>query len=222
VVAWSAGGISFEGVAFDSRSHRLVVVDQPNGPGSQFTSAAQAADSVGGIAAVNAGFFGNAGEPVGLVISRGRPTGQWNSASSIGSGVWHEMPNGGARIVRRENLGPTAAKRMPELLQSGPMLVDGGKVVRGLHGGDPRPRTLMAWDGSHRWWIGRTTPCRMPDLASALVETSGTGFPIHMALNLDGGRSSELWVASGHPGGPLTRRPPWNRNVRNHLVLIPR
>jgi len=221
-VAWTVNGISFEGVAFDARSHRLVVVDQPNGPGSRFATAAQAANSVGGIAAVNAGFFGPAGEPIGLVVSRGHPTGQWNNASAIGSGVWHQTPDGTARIIRRENLGPTAARRMTELLQSGPMLVDGGQAVPGLHGGDPRPRTLIAWDGRHRWWTGCTNPCTMPNLATALASTSGTGFSVRMALNLDGGRSSELWVGGEVAGGPLTRRPPWNRTVRNHLVLLPR
>ena len=36
VVAAVHQGIRLEGVGFDSRSHRLVVVDQPGGPGSEF------------------------------------------------------------------------------------------------------------------------------------------------------------------------------------------
>jgi len=221
-VSWSARGVSFEGVAFDARSHRLVVVDQAGGPGSQFASAASAASSVAGIAAVNAGFFTPGGEPVGLVVSRGNPAGHWNSGSSLGTGVWHQTAGGDARIVRREVIGAATARRMTELLQSGPMLVEGGQVVKGLHGGEPRPRTLIAWDGGHRWWIGCTAPCSMPDLAAALASGSGPGFLVRTALNLDGGRSSEMWVGESVIGGPLTRRPMWNRAVRNHLVLVPR
>lgn len=222
IAKWSAGGISFEGVTFDSRSHRLVVVDQQEGPGSRFSTAAHAARSVGGIAAVNAGFFTPEGEPLGLVVSQGHATGQWNGGSSLGSGVWHETTVREAKIVRRESLHANAARRMPELLQSGPMLVDGGKTVKGLRGGEPRSRTLIAWDGRHQWWIGCASPCALPDLATALIGAGGPGFTVRTALNLDGGRSSELWVGSGIAGGPLTRRTVWNRTVRNHLALIPR
>jgi len=41
-------------------------------------------------------------------------------------------------------------------------------------------------------------------------------------MNLDGGRSSDLWISSRVSGGPLTSRPPWNRPVRNFLILVPR
>lgn len=222
IARWTTRGISFEGVVFDSRSHRLVVVDQPGGPGSRHGNAAAAAAAVGGIAAVNAGFFTPGGDPVGLVVSGGRVSGAWNGGSSIGSGVWHATPTGGARIVRREALGADAARRMPELIQSGPMLVTSGRAVPGLHGGDPRPRTMIAWDGKDRWWIGVATPCVMPDLAMALQEGAGPGFAVRTAMNLDGGRSSELWVSGNLSGGPVIRRSPWNRAVRNHLVLVGR
>jgi len=222
VASWISSGVSFEGVTFDSRSHRLVVVDQNEGPGSKFSAAAQAAGSVAGIAAVNAGFFTLEGEPLGLAISGGNAAGQWNTTSSLGSGVWYQTPDGGTRIARREVIGPTAARRMPELLQSGPMLVEGGRVVHGLRDGEPRPRTLIAWDGRNQWWIGCAAPCSMPALAAALATGHGPGFPVHTALNLDGGRSSELWVAGAVVGGPLTRRQPMGRKVRNHLVLLPR
>ncbi|HEX7261815.1 MAG TPA: hypothetical protein VF258_08380, partial [Luteolibacter sp.] len=50
-------GITFEGVAFDSRNHRLVVADQPNGPASRYADSSAVGKSRGGIAAINAGFF---------------------------------------------------------------------------------------------------------------------------------------------------------------------
>ena len=81
-------GITFEGVAFDSRDHRLIVADQASGPGSRFADSAAAARAAGGIAAVNAGFFTPEGDPLGLVVSAGKISGSWNTASSLGSGAW--------------------------------------------------------------------------------------------------------------------------------------
>lgn len=222
VVTWSALGIAFEGVTFDARSHRLRVVDQAGGPGSEFASALQAARSKQGIVAVNAGFFTPEGEPLGLVVSRGRARGHWNSATSLGSGLWYENEREISSIARRETLGYSTARLMPELLQSGPMLVESGRIVKGLHGGQPRPRTFIAWDGENRWWIGCAAPSSLHEMAAALVNSTGAGFQIRDALNLDGGRSSELWVGSSVSGGPLTRRPLFNRKVRNYLVLVSR
>ncbi len=222
VVSWSAGGLAFEGVAFDSRGHRLRLVDQAGGPGSLFANAAEAARAADGLAAVNAGFFTPEGEPLGLAVAAGQAAGNWNRESSLAAGIWYEDGSGIQRISRRGALGAERARRMPELLQSGPMLVEDGRAVRGLGGGEPRPRTLIAWDGGSRWWIGRAAPCTMPAMAEALAGSGGPGFRVLHALNLDGGRSSELWVDGGVSGGPLTRRPLLNRRVRNHLVLVAR
>ena len=87
-------GISFEGITFDSRDYRLVVVDQADGPGSAYADAAAAARARDGVAAINAGFFTPEGEPLGLVMASGKSSGSWNSASSLGSGVWHVGASG--------------------------------------------------------------------------------------------------------------------------------
>lgn len=208
------GSITFEGVAFDSRSHRLVVADQHDGPGSRWPDAAAAARSHNGIAAVNGGFFTPEGAPLGLVVAGGDSAGRWNQASSLGSGVWHE---GG--IARREALGAAAAKAKQNLLQAGPMLVEDGRPVSGLEATKTSARSVVLWDGGSRWWIGTSSPCTLAELGAALADRSPARWPVRSALNLDGGRSSELWVAAEVGGGPLTRRPLWNRPVRNFLVL---
>jgi len=215
-------GITFEGVAFDSRGHRLVVADQPGGPGSEFADAAAAGASRHGLAAVNAGFFTSEGAPLGLVVSGGKRSGAWNAASSLGSGVWHEDASGRSAITRREKLGRSAASSMSELLQAGPMLVENGRVVSGLNVEKTSARTLIAWDGGSRWWIGRTPPCTLAALGAALASARPAGWPIRHALNLDGGRSSDLWISGAVEGGPLVRRPAWNRPVRNFLILTRR
>jgi hypothetical protein len=215
-------GVVFEGVAFDSRTQRLVVMDQAGGPGSEFADAESAARARGGMAAVNAGFFTPEGSPLGLVMAGGKKAGAWNAASSLGSGIWHEDAVGSAAISRRESLGRARAASMPNLLQAGPMLVENGRAVAGLEGLKTSVRTLLAWDGGGRWWIGRTTPCTLAACAAAVSSTGPAGWKVHHALNLDGGRSADLWISGRVSGGPLTRRSAWNRPVRNFLVLLDR
>ncbi len=210
-------GINFEGVAFDSRNHRLAVVDQPSGPGSRHPDAKAAAAYRNGLAAFNAGFFTPDGSPLGKLVSAGVPAGSWNR-SSLGSGVFIEDISGRMALGRRN----TALTGQREMLQAGPLLVENGSAVSGLDTAKPAVRTLIAWDGGSRWWIGRSSSCTLAELGVALQQGSPASWPVQMALNLDGGRSTDLWISSAVPGGPANFRPPWNRPVRNFLVLLPR
>jgi uncharacterized protein YigE (DUF2233 family) len=212
-------GITLEGVAFDSRSHRLVVVDQARGPGSRFPDAESAARPQNGLAAANAGFFTPEGNPLGLVASGGKRSGAWNAASSLGSGIWHEDSSGNSAITRRETLGKSTAATMRELIQAGPMLVENGRPVSGLDATKHSVRSFLLWDGGTRWWLGRASACSLAELASALARSQAANWPVRHALNLDGGRSSDLWISAKVPGGPVSRRAPWNRPVRNFLIL---
>ena len=212
-------GITFEGVSFDSSSHRLAVVDQPGGPGSRFADAQSAAASKGGIAAINAGFFTPEGAPLGKVIAGGNAAGSWNRASSLGSGVFYESASGSLALARREAISPGGQR---ELLQAGPMLLENGRSVSGLDTQKPAARIFLLWNGGSRWWLGRTSSCTLAELSSALGHGSPAGWSARHALNLDGGRSADLWVSGRTAGGPFTSRPPWNRPVRNFLVLVPR
>jgi len=213
--------VTFEGVAFDARGQRLVVIEQQGAPGSRFANAEHAARSVGGLAAVNGGFFTPQGGPLGLVIANGKRFGSWNAASSLGSGVWHADAAGNTAISRRETLGKARAMAKRELIQAGPMLVENGRAVGGLESSKTSARTLVLWDGAYRWWVGRTSPCTLARCAESLASSAPGGWPVKHALNLDGGRSSELWVSGKIPDGPITSRPMWNRPVRNFLAVVP-
>ncbi len=216
------GNIRFQGISFDSRSHRLAVADQAKGPASQYTGSAAAGRAFGGIAAVNAGFFTPTGAPLGLVISNGKSAGGWNGASSLGAGIWYQKSSGAAGISRREKLGKTAASKMQELLQAGPMLVEDGKRIGGLEAQKTGTRTFIAWDGNTRWWIGCCSSCTLAELSQSLSGTNLTGWPIKHALNFDGGSSSDLWISEKVPGGPVQYNNFWSKPVRNFLVLKPR
>ncbi|NJM36542.1 MAG: phosphodiester glycosidase family protein [Akkermansiaceae bacterium] len=109
---------------------------------------------------------------------------------------------------------------MREMIQAGPMLIENGKPIGGLETQKVSARTVILWDGGTRWWIGCSSGCTLAELAKTLVTAAPGGWPIKQALNFDGGRSSDLWISESIPGGPISRRPLWNKPVRNFLVLV--
>ena len=216
----SVSGISLRIVSFDSRTHRIRIADQPGGPGSKWPDSRAAGRALGGLAAINGGFFTPEGRPLGLVVAGGRRSGAWNRASWTGSGCFVKRTDALPALARREKIDPSAPG-IATLLQSGPILVENGHAVGGLDAASSRPRSFLAWDGRSRWIFGVASACSLDALARALAGASPAGWPVRHALNLDGGRSSELWVSENLPGGPVFQRPFFNKPVRNFLVLAP-
>jgi len=210
-------GIQFNLVTFDTRNQHIVVADQPNGPGSTWTNAAAAAKAHNGIAAINAGFFTPEGKPLGIVISNGKKLGSYNT-SSLGSGLFHHTSNG-AKISRRSAWTALSKNAPAHLLQSGPMLLEKSKPVTGLSNKNSRPRSFIATDGKNHWCIGHADSCTLSQLSKALASLKTSGFKASTALNLDGGRSSDLWVSASVNGVAKEIRPFWNKPVRNFLIL---
>ena len=211
----SVGGIAVSGISYDGRSHRIAVADQEGGPGSKWADAAEAAKAYGGIAAINGGFFTPEGKALGLVVSGGTKTGDLNRSSSLGAGMFAEGCT--PALIRRER-----ASDSREILQSGPFLVEESRPVGGLSTKSSSARSFIAWDGGSGWILGRAGSCSLADLATVLAGAEIGGVKIKSALNLDGGRSSDLWISSAVQGGPIRERPVWNKPVRNFLVLAPR
>jgi uncharacterized protein YigE (DUF2233 family) len=210
-------GIQFNLITFDTRNQQLVVADQPNGPGSIWADAAAAAKAHNGIAAITGGFFTPEGKPLGIVISNGNKLGSFN-ASSLGSGLFFHTPIG-ARIARKSAWDTLKKSPPAHLLQSGPMLLENSKPITGLSNKNSRPRSFIATDGKNHWCIGHADSCSLSQLSEALASIKTSEFRPSTALNLDGGRSSDLWVSSSINGGPNEIRPFWNKPVRNFLVL---
>jgi len=208
--------IELLGVRFDSRSHRLVVADQAGGPGSTWPDSRAAGRQRGAIAAINGGFFTPQGEPLGLVVSDGDRRGALNRASSLGAGFVTD-DDGRLELLRRDRFDGA-----DEALQSGPFLVENGRPVAGLDDERRAARSFVAGDGATRWVIARSDSCTLAELARALADSTALGFRPASALNLDGGRSAEVWISPAVDGGPAFTRPLWNKPVRNFLLLQPR
>ncbi len=211
-----AENIHYSLVSFDVRHYRLVVMDQKNGPGSQWVDAQVAGRAQHALAVINAGFFTPQGEPLGRLIAAGQARGSDNP-SALGAAVWYDSQQK-SEIVRRHR----APQRASELLQAGPMLIEKGQVVPGLNAERSSARCFIAWDGKNQWCIARTSACSLRQLATSINTGKASGFRIHMAMNLDGGRSAELYVDRAIAGTPILERPLWNTSVRNYLALLPR
>ncbi len=211
----SIGNIDISYVYFDSRSHKLRVVDQAKGPGTEFTTAKEACESIQGIAATNAGFFTPDGSALGVVVTNGKKRGA-NNSSSLGVGYY--VDNGASKIVRRQAFSGNAK----EALQTGPFLIENGKAINGLSKEGTSYRSIILWDGGVNWAIAQTTPITLHNLSQTLKGQSFAGHPIKYALNLDGGRSCDLYVSGTVAGGPTQERTLFAKPVRNFLVLTKR
>ena len=217
----SSQGITISAVCFDDRKFQLTVADQADGCGSQWMDAKSAAMSCDGYAAINGGFFTPEGKPLGILVASGIKRGSLNQ-SSLGAGIFISSKNKSA-ILRREHYASSSVTHNVEnLLQAGPILIEHGKPTIGLSDNNARPRSFIAWDGKHHWAIGHIDSSTLAAAARALSETSLIGFKASAVLNLDGGRSSDLWAGPRVPGGAKTHRSFLNKPVRNYLVITSR
>jgi len=206
-------------VSFDDRDYQLQVADQKNGPATHWRDAHAAARVTGGVAAINGGFFTPEGKPLGSLITHGNRRGAINR-SSLGSGIFLSSAQNSA-IVRRETYLKTSTSwgSIQHLLQTGPMLAENKSAISGLSKKNQRTRSFIAWDGQHHWAIGYAEPCSLNALSHALAGKSPAGFTIQSAVNLDGGRSADLWVGPKVHDGNHTHRGFLNKPVRNFLVI---
>lgn len=213
-VSKNGGSVDLQLVYFDSRSHELKIIDQPEdgAGGGQITASMRQA---GAIAGVNGGFFMPQFMPMGLMIADGSATGTWQSNKLLT----------GAIVVRHSpqllwNSEVRQSRSARHLIQAGPRLVDSGKPVASLERSKHVPRTFIATDGSHRWIFGLARYTSLGELAEILATPELLpGFQIHRALNLDGGRSSAIYYRTAD--GREQSAPGWS-TVRNYLGIVPR
>lgn len=207
----TSNGITFHIATFDSKEYHLAVADQ--NPGEKWISAKQANSALNGVAAINGGFFNTNGKPLGLVHASGESSGVWNTTSSLASGVYQYDGTPNLKRNRR------ADKSARELLQTGPFLVENGAIVSGLSNRRSAQRSVILWDGKNHWGIAMTSTCTLANLAPA-IKALPSLFPNKTALNLDGGRSCDLFVSSSVKDGGIQKGHWLKSAVRNYLVVV--
>ncbi len=207
-------GLKVHAWTFDQSRFRASVAEQKMPKGSPV------ADMIGtGIFAINGGFFERGKEdkvlsPSGLLIARGKQLAAENDRA--GSGIVYVGADGFVAIGYRKQLPDHAGMR--EAIQVGPMLVEpGGKVgiLNKQHNRDRRsaicvrPGTFTA--------VVVEGGLSLFQLASLLAAPSASGgFGCQVALNLDGGPSTQAILrAPGH------RTQIGGSPVENALVVSP-
>jgi len=221
----TVAGASLTYLSFDTRTHTIAVIDQANGPGSKYTTAAQVTQATNSYATINGGFFTPEGKPLGVVYHNGQKTGSLNTSSSLGSGVLYTDSTGANLTVTRRAQFSNWLKASPtppkEALQTGPFLVENSLPVTGLKDSSPRIRSLLLFDGQHHFAIAQCESISLKNLAGALAQQPLPGFHIVTALNLDGGTSSDFHIPAKTSGGPIHLRKWLNKPARNHLIVKP-
>lgn len=203
-----------DAIVFDSRRCGIRVLDQPdsNAGGGAIASAMRAAGAIGGV---NGGYFTPEFQPLGLMISDGKPTGKFVRSALLGGVV--VSTNDRPRLLWRDEYTREAATT--DLVQSGPRLVDAQRALAKLDRQKTRPRTFIATDGKSEWAIGIVRSITLGDLAEMLA-TPGVlaDLQVARALNLDGGRSTAIWMRTA--AGEISE-PGWS-TVRNFIAIVPR
>lgn len=154
------------------------------------------------IAGCNGGFFQPDMKPLGQFVASGKPFGTPNLSSSLTSGVLYQ--SGNKLAIERSKSFYAAKKKAPQLLQSGPFLIENSATVSGLSDRKLARRSVIGTNGKGDWFIAYTPPITLAQLARALPKSlSKKDFQITTALNLDGGASSALWIRKGRGDNPF-------------------
>lgn len=194
---------------FNSKEHRLQVIDAPN------SNLKEAMIQFRCEAGVNGGFFeaGNHKNPMGLLIQDSTILSEIHTQGFWAAGIVYDTGHD-IRLERKHKLS-TTPRNMKQALQSGPFLVENGQIVKGLNNTKVDRRTFIATDNKGNWCIGICSPLSLQALAEWLAASpKELGFRIDSALNLDGGSSSGLY-APGLYISPL-------KSVRNYLGITKR
>ena len=205
----SLNGTTFTALTFDRRDYFLKVIDQKEGPGTEFARAEFAGR--GSLAAINGGFFNPDGSHLGLVITDGQSRGAFNSHSFLGTGI---IDGENTILSHRTNY-----QKSSELFQSGPRLVWNQERLIGLSKSRERPRSFVIWDGNNHFGVGYADRATLQGLANNLQAQPFEGFHIKYAINLDGGTSCDLWVSNQIPSGGFTKSSLFRKKARNYLAL---
>lgn len=153
------------------------------------------------VACINANFFDEQGHPLGLVVSRGIQHKKVHSGGNTLTGVFFASRSGIAIINRVD----VKDQNILEAVQAGPRLIAHNRPVQGLREKEALSRRSgVCIDNRSRmiWYVVSSgifgvSPAKLQKLLSS------TDISCKDALNLDGGGSSQFYLAADLlPGAP--------------------
>ncbi len=176
-------------VSFDAAHQTFVVYDQGE-LGRATLGETMTANHC--LAGTNGGYFQPDFDPVGLLVADGKLV-RGPSRARLLSGA---LVVTGNHITLRRSTEPLPGKHARQAVQSGPFLVEGGRLVPGLNNARSARRTAVFTDGAHRWGLVSTTALTLDELGTVLADPAllPGGLKIARSLNLDGGSSTSLWA----------------------------
>jgi len=172
---------------FSAKSCRLRVIDNANGE----ASLSDAMPRINALAGVNGGYFDPNFAPIGLRIIDGKIIRPLIHARLL-TGVLVASADS-IQIFRVAEYSKSG--RSPfSAVQCGPLLVDGGRPVRGLDATRMARRTFAAVATADHAALGFCSEVSLSGMAQILgTAPLADDFKINRALNLDGGSSSAFW-----------------------------
>lgn len=146
----------------------------------------------------NAAYYSPRGQPVGLILTDGRPVGPWFNPQMRGmfvaepKGMSPDLPR--ATILDLVN-SRVDVKNLPwsQGVQSFPLLLDYRGRIRVKESGKKAHRTVIAADRNGHILVFNTRDDFF-SLYELAVFLKGSAFDIDSALNLDGGTEAQLYI----------------------------
>jgi len=196
---------------FSAKSTALRVIDNPDG---QSLGAMMKREKF--VCGVNGGYFDTEFKPIGLRIADGTTFSPLRRARLI-TGILLQSDRG-IDVVRVSEFSRT--KKIITAIQSGPFLVEGNKLIRGLNDSQVARRTFAGIATNDRAFLGVCSDVSLAELANIVAANPIVAdSKIQRAMNLDGGSSSAFWFAreDGSAFSISGRKP-----VRDFVAVVPK
>jgi uncharacterized protein YigE (DUF2233 family) len=204
--------VSIELAVFSTKSCRVRVIDQPDEPRSDLEDVMARENCLAGV---NGGYFDPDDRPIGLLVVNGNVIAPLQKARLLRgiAGAFGKK----FQIWRVEEF--STSQKLDAAVESGPMIVDLGKPVRGLEQSRSARRTFAAIVTADKAALGFASDVTLSDLSNILTTSLPNDLKIQRALNLDGGSSSAFWFkrANGAPFSINEQKP-----VRDFVAVVPR
>ena len=144
------------------------------------------------VVGINANFFDESHQPLGLVLSEGKQLHPLQRGGSVLTGIFQISKKGVPAIIHRDDYD---AKDVNLAIQAGPRLLDEGRLIPMKSGQDSSRRSGIAITKDGKILLFATV-LRFPgtsfeEVAKLLLDPQ---LGIRDALNLDGGGSSQLFI----------------------------